>query len=145
MYQPVTEDELNAYADGHLDPERRIAVEAYLQCHAEEAASLMQDLQLELAFARHRARMFARERAKRLAAAGIAITLGDERASLIRRIGAGRPVFPPQQGWVDKWHVAANGEYTGEKLDDLLFVFVCRGPQERTHAGSPENVWVFMQ
>jgi anti-sigma factor RsiW len=36
----VTEDELHAYVDGELPPERRGAVEAWLATHAEDAASV---------------------------------------------------------------------------------------------------------
>lgn len=47
MTQPVTEDDLNGYIDGHLCPERRIAVEAYLQMHANEAADLMERMRIQ--------------------------------------------------------------------------------------------------
>ncbi len=47
MTQPVTEDELNAYIDGHLGPERQIAIETYLQAHADEAAGLMESLRIQ--------------------------------------------------------------------------------------------------
>lgn len=47
MTQPVTEDELNAYIDGHLCAERRIAVEAHLQAHADEAADLMESMRIQ--------------------------------------------------------------------------------------------------
>ena len=44
MYQPVTEDELNAYADGLLDGGRQLAVEAYLRIHPDAAIDLFHHL-----------------------------------------------------------------------------------------------------
>jgi anti-sigma factor RsiW len=34
---PITESDLQAYADGRLEPERRVAVEAWLATRPEEA------------------------------------------------------------------------------------------------------------
>ena len=36
--QPVTEEELHAYVDGELAPERREAVEAWLATHSDDMA-----------------------------------------------------------------------------------------------------------
>lgn len=47
MYEPVTEDELNAYVDGLLEGERRLAVETYLQDHPDAAVDLLHQLRLK--------------------------------------------------------------------------------------------------
>src|SRR5215813_10611504 len=39
---PVTEDELHAYVDGELAADRRVAVEAWLASHPEDAARVAQ-------------------------------------------------------------------------------------------------------
>ena len=39
---PVTEEELHAYVDGELAPDRRVAVEAWLASHSEDAARVAQ-------------------------------------------------------------------------------------------------------
>src|SRR5690242_14135389 len=44
MDQPITEQDLQAFVDGQLDPLRRVAVEAYLQDHPAVAAEVMEDL-----------------------------------------------------------------------------------------------------
>lgn len=41
---PVSEEELHAYVDGHLDAERRDAVERYLRSHPDVAANIATDM-----------------------------------------------------------------------------------------------------
>jgi len=95
---PITEDDLNAYVDDHLEVGRRIAVEAHLAAHPALAARMMGDLrvrdELRLALAgwpgapRPRTTEAAR-RLERSLGTGRLIAFGQRAAAVVALVGAG--------------------------------------------------------